>query len=254
MPAMRRFAAWPLTLLLIIAATSFAQAQGADIRITELDCNSSPERVVIQNVGDESQDMSGWAAQSDPPDAETLDLSGLVVLEPGESVALQSQQQIELRDDDPTDYVRIVDQTGATVHEVHCDGVILGTPAPSDALESDVASEAAGAADVPNGGGAPAVDGAGPATTLLILIGGVLAIAGLATSAITWRGVSHPPLRLTPTTAKQEPVTAYRPRPQLEERNYHLSWAVASASALAALGAATALVVMFRSRRTSRRS
>ncbi len=221
-----------------------SRAQGADIRITELNCNSSPERVVIQNLGDESQDMSGWAAQSDPPDAETLDLSGLVVLGPGESVVLKTGQRIELRDDDPTDYVRIVDQTGATVHEVHCDGGTAQAPAPSEAPGSDVAPEAAGAIDVPNGGGAPAIDGAGPATTLLILVGGALAAAGLATSTIAWRTGYRPILHQALAPAAQEPVMAHRPQAQAKRRGYRRSRAVASASTLAAWGAATASAVM----------
>ncbi len=233
---MRRLLVWTLAFPLALVAISMSHAQGADIRITELDCNSNPERVVIQNIGDETQDMSGWAAQSDPPDTETLDLSGLVVLEPGESVALQSGQRIELRDNDPTDYVRIVDQTGATVHEVHCDDDMAPAPAPS---------EASGAVDVPNGGGAPAIDGALPATTLLILVGGALAAAGLATSTIAWRTGYRPTLRQKFAPAAPEPVMAHRPQVQAKRRGYRRSRAVVSASTLAALGAGTALAVIF---------
>ncbi len=240
---MKRLLGWTLALPLALVALSMSPGQGADIRITELNCNS-PERVVIQNLGDETQDMSGWAAQSDPPDAETLDLSGLVVLEPGESVALQSGQRIELRDNDPTDYVRIVDQTGATVHEVHCDDGRAQAPAPSEAPASDVASEASGAVDVPNGGGAPAIDGAGPATTLLIL-GGALAAVGLATSSIAWRTGHRPMLRQELAPAAPEPVMAQRPQVQAKRRGYRRSRAVVSASTLAALGAGTALAVIF---------
>lgn len=242
---MKRLLGWTLALPLALVALSMSPGQGADIRITELNCNSSPERVVIQNLGDETQDMSGWAAQSDPPDAETLDLSGLVVLEPGESVALQSGQRIELRDDDPTDYVRIVDQTGATIHEVHCDGGTAQAPVPSEAAVSDVASDAAGVVDVPNGGGAPAIDGARPATTLLILVGGTLAAAGLATSIRAWRTGYRPTLRQEFAPAAPEPVMAHRPQPQAKGRGYRRSLGVASASTLTALGAATALAVMF---------
>ncbi len=242
---MRRLLVWALAFPLALMAISTSHAQGADVRITELNCNSSPERVVIQNLGDETQDMSGWAAQSDPPDAETLDLSGLVVLEPGESVTLQSGQQIELRDDDPTDYVRIVDQTGATVHEVHCDGGTEQAPAPSEVLGSDVASEAADVVGVPNGGGAPAIDGAGSATALLILVGGALAIAGLATSTIGWRTGFRPTLRQELAPAAPGPVMTHRPQDQAKRRGYRRSQAVTSASTLAALAAATAVAVMF---------
>lgn len=242
---MRRLLVRTLPFPLALAAISMSHGQGADIRITELNCNSSPERVVIQNTGDETQDMSGWAAQSDPPDAETLDLSGLAVLEPGESVALQSGQRFDLRDNDPTDYVRIVDQTGATVHEVHCDDGTAQAPAPSEAPGSDVASEASGAVDVPNGGGAPAIDGAGPATTLLILVGGALAAAGLATSSLAWRTGYRPMLRQELAPAALEPVMAHRPQVQAMTRGCRRSRAAVSASTLAALGAGTALAVIF---------
>src|SRR3972149_12044677 len=55
---------------------SVARAQGPDVQIAQLDCNSEPEVVVIQNRGDAAQDTPGWKLESDPPGDEVFNLFG----------------------------------------------------------------------------------------------------------------------------------------------------------------------------------
>ncbi len=59
------------------AFSSVASADGPNVRVAELDCNSDPELVVIANLGDEAQALDGWQLQSDPPEAQTFDLTRL---------------------------------------------------------------------------------------------------------------------------------------------------------------------------------
>ena len=187
-----------LALALALAAVSPAGAQGPDVQIAQLSCSGDPELVVIENLGDDPQDLDGWEVQSDPPDSEVYDLRNLgSQLAPLTSITIQSGPSasgvftwtLELiyRDDDPADYARIVDDTGAIVHQVNC-AEATPTPSPTPSPEPSPAGE------VPNGGGAPPIPNGSYSPAIILLVGGSLAVAGLAMIAL-------PRLRLRPALA-----------------------------------------------------
>ena len=186
-----------LALAFGLATVSFASAQGGpDVRILQLECDSDPELVVIQNLGDANQDFTGWQLQSDPGDVFGL-AGGLL---PGASITIQSGPSASgvfiwltaevFRDNDPTDYARIVDATGAVVFQVAC--AAGATPAPSP-------SPTPSPADVPNGGGPPPLSGGTLSSTMMLLLGGTIAAVGVATLAF-------PRLRLRPSPAARPRV------------------------------------------------
>ena len=154
---------------LALAAVSHAGAQGPDVQIAQLSCSGDPELVVIENFGDTAQTLASWELQSDPPDSEVFDLTVLGGLAPGASISIQSGPsaggvfkwtlEFIYRDDDPADYARIVDDTGAIVHQVNC-AEATPTPSPTPSPEPSPAGE------VPNGGGAPPI----PMCPLTLLI------------------------------------------------------------------------------------
>lgn len=165
-----------------LGAVSQAHAQGAQVQISQLQCSGDPEVVVVQNVGDAAQEFAGWELQSDPVDTETFDLTVVGGLAPGTSVSVQSGPgaggvfkwglEFIFRDDDPTDFVRLVDATGATVQEVACAEAAQATPTPAPTPTATPAPS-----DVPNGGGPPPVDGS-TLPALLVLAGGSTAVLG----------------------------------------------------------------------------
>ncbi len=197
-----------LAIALALAAVSPAGAQGPDVQIAQLTCSGDPELVVIENLGDAAQALTGWELQSDPPDSQTFDLTVLGGLAPGASISIQSgpsaggvfKWTLELiyRDDDPTDYARIVDDTGAIVHQVNC-AEATPTPSPTPSPEPSPAAE------VPNGGGAPPLPSGSLSPAMILLVGGSLAVAGLAMIAL-------PRLRLRPSlaVAASSPQRDYR--------------------------------------------
>lgn len=161
--------------MIIVVGPSAARAQQGDVGISSLDCGSDPETVTILNSGTEPVDLSGWSLQSDPAASETFDLSPIQTLAGGASVTVEagpaasgafvwSQSEL-LRDDDYTDFARLVDADGATVSEEACGTAPDPSPTPAPA-------------DMPNGGGPPAPTSSGLATIL------VLAGAGLSTMAL----------------------------------------------------------------------
>ncbi len=196
-----------LAIALALAAVSPAGAQGPDVQIAQLSCSGDPELVVIENFGDTAQTLTSWELQSDPPDSQTFDLTVLGGLAPGASVSIQSGPSASgvfmwtlefiYRDDDPTDYARIVDDMGAIVHQVNC-AEATPTPTPSPTPEPSPVAE------VPNGGGAPPIT-SGSSSPAILLIGGSLAVAGLALFAL-------PRLRLRPSlaVAASSPQRDYR--------------------------------------------
>ena len=107
-----------------------ADAPTPDVQIVELDCNGDPERVVLTNLGDAAQDLTGWELRSDPEASEVFDLSVLGSLLAGAAVSIKSGPSASgafiwstdevFRDNDSTDYVRLVDDTGAIVDQVNC--------------------------------------------------------------------------------------------------------------------------------------
>ena len=198
-----------LAIALALAAVSPSGAQGADVQIAQLSCSGDPELVVIENLGDDPQDLDGWELQSDPPDSEVYDLGNLgTQLLPGASVSIQSGPsasgvfnwtlEFVYRDDDPADYARIVDDTGAIVHQVNC-AEATPTPSPTPSPEPSPPN------GVPNGGGAPPLPSGSTSPTMILLVGGSLAVAGLAIVAL-------PRLRLRPAlaVAASSPQRDYR--------------------------------------------
>ena len=200
-----------LAMALALAAVSPAGAQGPDVRIKQLVCEGDPELLEIENAGDEPQELDGWEVQSDPPDSEVYDLSVRGTLPAGGSISIQSGPssggvflqdkwglEFVFRDDDPADYARIVDDTGAIVHQVNC-AEATPTPSPTPSPDPSLAGE------VPNGGGAPPITSGSSSPAMTLLVGGSLAAAGLAMIAL-------PRLRLRPAlvVAASSPRGVYR--------------------------------------------
>src|SRR3990172_8933283 len=123
-----------------IGFASLSSALAPAVRIAELQCNGDPEGVAVENAGDAAQQLAGWQLQSDPA-SEVFDLSVLGGLQPGASIFIQAGPAATglfkwgtvfvFRDDDSTDYIRIVDNTGATVDQVNCGSEIPSAPSPT---------------------------------------------------------------------------------------------------------------------------
>ena len=177
------------SMALTLAFISTAAAQGPDVQIVQLECNNDPELVVIKNLGDAAQDLTGWQLQSDPSDSEVFDLSVLGSLQPGASATIQSgpstfgtlswAKEFVFRDDDPTDYAQIVDDAGTVVHRVDCSGGAAAEPTPTPSPEPSPAAE------VPEGGGPPPPNVNALSSVVLILIGGSVAAVGMGIVALT---------------------------------------------------------------------
>ncbi len=189
----RLAAGWTVAIALALAGVSSVGGQGPDIQIAQLECNGDPELVVIENRGGGDQPLDGWQLQSDPPGSEVYDLSVRGELVVGADIRVQSGPSASgvflqdtwglefiFRDDDPTDYVRLVDDTGFVVQQVHCAGEVVAQPSPTPSPEPSPA------ADVPNGGGAPPPPGDPLSAAMMVLVGGSMAAAGVATGALSW--------------------------------------------------------------------
>jgi hypothetical protein len=188
--------------------SSLVSAQASQVRVTELQCSSDPETVAITNQGINAQDLTGWSLKSDPVATESFDLTPVGVIAAGVTVFVESGPSASgtfvwpggfiFRDGDPTDFVRIVDNTGATVQEVNCQGAspsasVAPTAPPTSAPTAVPTSPPTGAPTpapttasanlVPNGGGPPAPS----SQTLLVLMlaVGFLAIGGGAFTVLT---------------------------------------------------------------------
>ncbi|MEX0800703.1 MAG: lamin tail domain-containing protein [Dehalococcoidia bacterium] len=174
-------------LLLAFALSLESAAAGPEtgVGIATLDCTAEPETVILDNQGSAAQDLAGWQLQSDPD--ETFDLSSLGAIQPGATVTVQSGPAASgvfvwdsaevFRDDDGTDYARLVDDSGATVEEVAC---AEATPQAT----AEPTPEPSPVGDVPDGGGPPP-PGEGVSPALLVLAGAVLGAAGLAALALS---------------------------------------------------------------------
>jgi hypothetical protein len=194
---------------------SLARAQTPQVRVTELQCSSDPESVAITNQDATAQTLTGWSLKSDPVASESYDLSSVGILAPGITIFVESgpaasgtfvwSQSPIFRDGDPTDFVRIVDNNGATVHEVNCQGtsatpVATPTAAPTSAPTAPPASPttrapastptAAPVGVVPLGGGPPAPSSGVFAVILLAV--GLLAI-GVGIFALPHRSAAGGP-------------------------------------------------------------
>lgn len=141
--------------LAICLVTLFSQGsaaaggKGSDLRITQLDCNSNPEVVTLMNFGS-SQNLGGWELRSDPITnaGQVFDLSLVGSLDPGEQVSILSGSNapetdpasgqyrwalsFKLRNDDPTDFVQIVNSSSISVDQLNC-----GDEPPPPPLDSD---------------------------------------------------------------------------------------------------------------------
>lgn len=166
-------------------AVSFAQE--GPLSIASLDCSGEPEVVSILNDGESAQDLTGWSLVSDPIAAEVFDLSGVADLAAGATVNIQSgpaasgvlvwSEDEVFRDDDASDFARLLDDSGATIDEVAC---AVATPTPTAA---PTATPTTSPGDVPNGGGPPAPS-SGP-LTVLVVTGAGLSGAALMIMAFT---------------------------------------------------------------------
>ena len=198
-----------LPILLALAVVSAAGANQPDVQIVQLECDSDPELVIIGNEGDEQQDLTGWELQSDPVDSEVFDLSVLGSLPAGGSVTIQAGPSASgvfvwadvfvFGDNDATDYARIVDDTGALVHQVNCgDAGAEPSPTPTAEPSPTPTAEPSPVNGVPNGGGPPPLSGDSLMPATVALIGGLLAALGLAAFTLSW-------LRLRPSLATSAP-------------------------------------------------
>jgi len=175
-----------------------AGAQGANVRISELQCNTDPEVVIIVNEGDQDVDVSSWHLQSDPTREESFPLFLVRTLSPGESLLFQSgpsatgtfrwSREFVFRDGDPTDFVQLVNGAGEVVAKVNCEPIqqptATATPAQTAAPEPSPTPTVLSANGVPFGGGPPAV-GAGPIPpAAMVVAGSWLLTAGLGSIAV----------------------------------------------------------------------
>jgi hypothetical protein len=231
-----------LAMAFAVAAASIARAQGPDVQIVQLECNTDPELVVIENLGDAPQALAGWELQSDPPDSEVYDLSVRGELVVGADIRVQSGPSASgvflqdnwglefiFRDDDPTDYVRLVDDTGFVVQQVHCAGEVVAQPSPTPSPEPSPA------ADVPNGGGAPPPPGDALSAAMMVLVGGSMAAAGVATGALSWLRLRCSPVAGTTATLAPRQAAAH-PEAQLRGADGSRGEPVAAALRLALVG------------------
>src|SRR3990170_2521015 len=192
-----------------IGFASLSSALAPSIRIAELKCNDDPEVVAIENAGDAAQQLAGWQLQSDPA-SEAFDLSVLGSLQPGASILIQAGPSASgvfkwgtafvFRDDDSTDYVRIVDNNGATVDQVNCGGATPAAPSPTAIPPNGV----------PNGGGAPPLPD-GPLTPVT-LIGAGMALAAAGAAALAFPMLRARPVAVAavaaPSPARTAPAVA----------------------------------------------
>lgn len=218
----RLVAVWMLAMALPLGAVFIAHAQGPDVRIVQLECNSDPEVVVIENLGDAPQTLTGWELESDPSDSEVFDLSVLGSLLAGGAVSIQSGPSATgvfnwgtdeiFRDNDATDYARVVDDTGAVVHQVNC-GEVAPEPSPTPSPEPSPTPtpEPSPAADVPDGGGPPPPPDDALLGGMMVLLGGFVAAAGVVTGALSWLRLRSSPVACTRATVAPGQAVA-RPR------------------------------------------
>lgn len=173
--------------IILALQTGGAFAQDSGPGISSVDCAGEPEVVAIVNGGEEAQDFSGWSLVSDPVDSEAFDLGTIGELASGVTVNIQSgpgasgvliwSEDEVFRDDDASDFVRMLDNSGATVDEVACEGTIQDTPTPT-------AEPTPQPDDVPNGGGPLAPSSGAP--TLLIFAGAGMSAAALVVVAFAF--------------------------------------------------------------------
>lgn len=168
-----------------------AGAAASDVRLAGLDCTGNPEVVEIKNSGDAGQDLTGWKLLSDPN--ESFDLTPVGTIPAGGSVFVESgpgaqatftwSQSPVFRDNDASDYVRLVDSAGQTKSELRC-----AQPTPTPATAAPTPTPTVGPGQVPNGGGPPGTPDELISPMTLIYAGGSV-VAATAGIALSWLGV-----------------------------------------------------------------
>lgn len=227
-----------LAALLLAAVSQYgpAHAQETGVSISELDCAGDPELVTIANGGSAPQDLSEWTLVSDPVAGESFALTDVGELAAGASVNVQSGPAASgtlvwsaeeiFRDDDPSDFARLLDAAGATVDEVAC---AEATPTPSPTPEPTTPADG-----IPNGGGPPGAPDSGPLTTL------VLAGAGVSAGALALTLFA-----VTPLTALRNLLPLSRRRRRaLAERSATAESPLSSSPSLLVIGLMTALLML----------
>lgn len=194
-----RFALPIFVLLSLVASSALlirlepAGAQGVEVRISELNCDSNPEMLVIINDGNQELSMTGWNLQSDPVAEQSIELDAQGTLSAGESLlveagpsataAVKFSTQFVFRDGDPTDFAQLASDAGEVLLKVNCSGAAQPTTA-TPAVAGAAATPVAGA--VPVGGGPLAV-GAGVTLPIVMIVAGTwLVTAGLSVFSLSW--------------------------------------------------------------------
>ena len=233
-----------LAVALGIGFASLASAQSAGVGIAELQCNGNPEIVRIENTGSTAQELTGWKLQSDPA-SEVFDLSAIGGLQPGASIFIQAGPSatgvfkwgtaLVFRDDDTTDYVRIVDNTGATVDQKNCGSEIPAEPSPTATVPDGV----------PNGGGAPPMPD-DPLTAAIYIASGLgLVLAGIVAFAVLRLRARPAPTPVVaasvPAAPPPAPAESRRRAPPARGRSMATGTAVKAVVGVTALGLLLAL-------------
>jgi hypothetical protein len=222
-------AAIALAIVIIVNSPSTA-AQGVNVQITTLDCDSDPEVVIIANKGTQPVEMTGWNLQSDPSTQESLPLMSLGFLSPGESILVESgpasaaaftwSRDFVFRNNDPTDFAQLASDAGDVLLKVMCGSVGQTTPTAAPTATSSAAAAVAtptptpavlGSSQVPSGGGSPAPGVPLVPPVALIAMGSALLASGLAAVAIPlppWRRrrLEHALPELIPTAEMPPPA------------------------------------------------
>ncbi|MGH8248626.1 MAG: lamin tail domain-containing protein [Gammaproteobacteria bacterium] len=172
-------------------------AQGVDVEISELRCNTDPELVVITNKGATPIDMTGWNLQSDPATSESLPLQQFGSLSAGEIVTVQAGPQAEgsfvwsltevFRDNDPSDFAQLASDAGQVLLKVNCAAAAQQSATPTAAAPT-VSPAALGAVAQPSGGGPPDL-ATSISPVLLMVLGSGFLTAGLGTVALSLGGM-----------------------------------------------------------------
>jgi hypothetical protein len=179
-----------LALAGLVAFSGDVKAAASDVRVAGADCAATPEVVEVKNFGDQDQSLAGWKLLSDgdqPFDltpAGTIPAGASIFIEsgPGAQASLKWSTSQVLRDNDPADYARLVDDAGVSKGQVAC---AQATPVPT-AAPTPTATPAAG--QVPNGGGPPGAPDQLLSPVTLIYAGGSM-LGALAGISVAWMGV-----------------------------------------------------------------
>lgn len=174
----------------VVAQAGPARAAASDVRVARVDCAGNPEVVEVKNYGTDEQSLAGWKLQSDGNDP--FDLTPAGVIPAGASIFIESGPGAQatfkwsdsqvFRDNDATDYARLVDNAGVPKGQIAC---AQATAAPTAA---PTATPTLTADQVPNGGGPPGAPDGVLSPAMLIYAGGSVIAAAVAFT-VTWLGV-----------------------------------------------------------------